>query len=792
MKKPRWLLLSVVVALLAALVVPQAAADSDADVASDVPPGTPVADPVTESPVPSDLGLVLKEFAQFPKSEPNPVPVDPRLMRHARINHLSELPDGSGRMAVSDLNGKLYLLPKAGGTPHPYIDVGATFAADDFFSGRGLGSGFGFTTFHPDFKTNGKLYTVHTERGPSQLAKTPDLPGMPGNFLHSVVTEWTASNPAASTFSGTRREVLRLAFNGQIHAIQQIDFNYSATRGEADYGKLYLAVGDGGSGWNSDWPQDKSVPQGKILRIDPLGRNSANGKYGIPADNPFVGTPGAIGEIYAVGMRDPHRFAWDTGGNRAMYLGHIGEHANEGVYKVDSGDNFGWSEREGSYAFDQTDRCFVHTVPADDAKFGYDYPVAEFDHNPPTDWSCTSDSGHAISGGQVYRGQALKGLTGRYIFGDLVDGRVFSTNTREMDDRIDKTARIEQLQTYDVNGNRLTLQQLVGSPRVDLRFAKDASGELYFLAKATGKIWKIVGTKRAPATLEVEPSLARNMVAHYDFDHPFPQNISQTREMETDRGSSNTYIDLVNGLESMRAANGGAFPGSANALQTMQVSPDAASNDDWKAGIFREAGQPTLRAFNAAKQTTVMGWFKLMGDHPNPNSNTADPADRYNATGLAGILSGNSDGHGVRALLEVINVNGEQRLVALGRRVDTGASQTFAANEDWRTLLPQGQWVHLAATFDFSTGTMALYKNGERLSGFYTTPGDPWALAGTNGTARTSATDPRGIKIGGSFPQNTREQNPCNCQMDSLMFLDKAADPGQVKAQYRRMVNPRP
>ena len=361
-----------------------------------------------------------------------------------------------------------------------------------------------------------------------------------------------------------------------------------------------------------------------------------------------------------------------------------------------------------------------------------------------------------------------------------------------MDDSKNTRAPISQLQTYDVNGNRLTLQQLVNSPRVDIRFAKDHAGELYFISKANGKIWKVVGTKRGPADLEVEPSLARNMVAHYDFDHPFPQNISQDREMEIDRGSSNTYIDLINGVEAMRVANAGAFPGSGNAVQTKQVNPTVNGDDDWKAGIYREAGQPTLRPFNAVKGTTVMGWFKVEGDHPNPNSETADPNDKFNAVGLAGILSGNSDGHGVRALLEVINVNGELKLVALGRRLDEGASQTFAANEDWRTLLPSGQWVHLAATFDFSKGTMALYKNGERLPGFYTTPGDPWALADAGPNAATSPTDPRGIKIGGSYPQNTKEQNPCNCQMDSLMFLDKVAGPGEVKAQYRRMTTGRP
>jgi hypothetical protein len=125
------------------------------------------------------------------------------------------------------------------------------------------------------------------------------------------------------------------------------------------------------------------------------------------------------------------------------------------------------------------------------------------------------------------------------------------------------------------------------------------------------------------------------------------------------------------------------------------------------------------------------------------------------------------------------------RLVALARRVDGGSSQTFAANEDWRTLLPPNEWVFLAATFDFDKGRMALYRNSEPLAGFYTLPGDPWGLVGPPEPDFTSATDPRGIKIGGSFPQNTRETNPCNYRMDSLMFLDRAATRGEVRAQHR-------
>jgi hypothetical protein len=284
----------------------------------------------------------------------------------------------------------------------------------------------------------------------------------------------------------------------------------------------------------------------------------------------------------------------------------------------------------------------------------------------------------------------------------------------------------------------------------------------------------------APADQDVLPSLGRNLVAHYDFEHPVPGNPAQER----DRGRSGTTIDLVNGGAAMRVEDG-AHGSSRFSIQTQQVNPTVAGNDDWKAGTYSATGVPTLDAFNAVRETTIMGWFKTTGPNPSPNSNSANPDDFYGAIGLAGVLSGDSDGHAVRALLELINVEGTMRVVALARRVDGASSQTFAAEEDWPAILPLNEWVFLAATFDFDTGEMRLYRNGRPLDGFYTLPGDPWGLIGDPEPDLTSPTDPRGIKIGGSFPQNTRETNPCNCRFDSLMFLDRALGSGEIRGQHR-------
>ncbi|MBM2618285.1 hypothetical protein JIG36_22245 [Actinoplanes sp. LDG1-06] len=269
---------------------------------------------------------------------------------------------------------------------------------------------------------------------------------------------------------------------------------------------------------------------------------------------------------------------------------------------------------------------------------------------------------------------------------------------------------------------------------------------------------------------DVHPSLRPNLVAYYDFDHPMRGDPA----LEQDQGRSSTEIELVNGGAAMRVADR-AYPGGGRVLQTRQVNPGVTGNDDWKAGTWSASGVRTLRAFSGVEGSTVMGWFKRSMD---------GPAAGFNAIGLAGVLTGDSDGHGVRALLELIDVNGELKLVALGRRIDGGNSQTFAANEDWKTLLPKDEWVHLAATFDFTRGTMALYRNGKPVPGFYTRTDDPWLVNGP-GPHVTTATDPRGIKIGGSFPQNTLERNPCDCRMDALMFLDRSLTAREVANQYR-------
>jgi len=282
----------------------------------------------------------------------------------------------------------------------------------------------------------------------------------------------------------------------------------------------------------------------------------------------------------------------------------------------------------------------------------------------------------------------------------------------------------------------------------------------------------------------VIPDLVTNLICYYDFDHPVSGNAAR----ENDLGSSGTEINLINGGAAMRVSDG-AYVGSMMSLQTQQINPASNGNDDWKAGVYQTNGITALDAFGSVAGITLMGWIKPTDTNPNLNSGTAATNDFYNAVGLFGLLAGNSEGHGVRALLEVINVSGTLRLVALGRPIDTGSSLILAATNDWQVLIPSNTWTHLVATFDFDNGTMALYRNGDPLAATYTSGGDPWGVIGGAEPDLTSSSNPAGIKIGGSYPQNTQEFNAFNGRFDDLMLFNKVLSATEVQSQYASFLN---
>ncbi len=447
--------------------------------------------PIHERIVPDGLTVRILDWVQVPDSGDPAEPARISLAYHSR--------DGSGRLFVNDLRGYLYVIRD--GDISLYLDVAAS--SSFFTSTGGKGIGFHAFSFHPDFATNGKLYTIHSE---TPDAGVPDFVGFRSAppFGHSVIVEWTSADPGADVFSGTSREVLRIEQPGHLHHVQEIGFNPNAVPGGADYGILYIAQGDG-TELNAN-PQSLETPHGALLRIDPAGTDGVNGQYGIPPDNPFFGDgdPDTLDEIWAYGFRNPQRFSWDTGGSQKLLLADIGQANVEEINLVVPGGNYGWNEREGTFLFDTNQTNVVYPLPPDDEDFGYMYPVAQYDHDEGSAVLGRS----AVIGGFVYRGDRIPSLYGRYVFGDLVNGRIFQVP--ETDLVQGSQATIHELSFIDAAGDAVTMLDLTQTDRFDLRFGIDEIGEIYVLSKADGKVRRLVSAVLPDSDSDGEPDVSDN------------------------------------------------------------------------------------------------------------------------------------------------------------------------------------------------------------------------------------------------------------------------------------------
>ena len=495
MRKNKWFLLTSVAVLVGLLHVPQAAALSVQQVVAHV--DEPIADPIPEDPIPSGLGLTVEEFATFPQSEPIPAPIDPRLMRQARINYIGEMPDGSGRRSCPTSTASCTSSTRT--ACRTSTSTWAPRSRPQFFSGRGLGQGFGFVTFHPDFRQQRQVLHRPHRAGVASATEAPDC--RPSRTPSSTASSPSGRRPIRlpRTFAGTHREVLRIGFGGQIHGIQQIDFNPTAKRGDEDYGLLYLAVGDGGLGVGNNDPQNLAMPHGKMLRIDPRRRTAPTaGTASRPSTRSWAGRARSARST-RYGFRDPHRFSWDRRDGphvprphrRARHRGDL-----RGPRRATT--SAGASARARSSSTRAPANPCDRLLPAARRRraVGYTYPVAAYDHNPPPGWNCTSDVGRGIAGGFVYRGHDVPALRGKYVFGDLVDGRVLYTE----DGRCAGAEPGHDPPAHALRRRRASESRCRTSagrrPRSTCGSAATPHGELYILAKANGKIWKVTGTRR--------------------------------------------------------------------------------------------------------------------------------------------------------------------------------------------------------------------------------------------------------------------------------------------------------
>ena len=265
------------------------------------------------------------------------------------------------------------------------------------------------------------------------------------------------------------------------------------------FGLLYIGVADGGSGGDPlNLAQNLKAGFGKIMRIDPLGSNSANGEYGIPADNPFANDSDdtILAEIYAYGVRNPQHFAWDSS-NGNMFFTEIGQSIVEEISLVTAGANFGWNDWEGSFEFISRSEVKLTNQRGDP---GVTYPVAEYDHRDPL-----LQRRSAATGVFVYRGSAIPQLANRVLWGDLPSGEIFYFDADHLPSGGQAAVRRVLLLRDGVGKTLLQLiqeknrqQGKEAAVRVDLRLGAGPDGRVFIMNKHDGTIRLLVPRQLAP------------------------------------------------------------------------------------------------------------------------------------------------------------------------------------------------------------------------------------------------------------------------------------------------------
>ena len=326
----------------------------------------------------------------------------------------------SPELFVVEKTGKVFSYDQDFKKRHLFLD------ASSIITTRGNEQGLLSIAFHPNYSNNGQLFLFYT-------AKNGD------NTLARLIV----NPPNAKQTDLSSLEVL----------IAQEDPASNHNGGMLTFGKdgyLYLGMGDGGSGgdpWNN--AQNLETLLGKMLRIDVDHKKG----YSIPEDNPFANQQNILPEIWAYGLRNPWRHSFDreTGD---MWIADVGQDKWEEIHwqSVDSigGENYGWRLMEGNH-------CFLPRKSCDDGSLIK--PVAEYSHK----YGCS------VTGGYVYRGQKIKALYGKYVFGDFCTGTIW---------------------TIDKN-NEFEMKEFIKTDIKISSFGEDAEGELYVL-DYRGKVFKFV------------------------------------------------------------------------------------------------------------------------------------------------------------------------------------------------------------------------------------------------------------------------------------------------------------
>jgi glucose/arabinose dehydrogenase len=279
---------------------------------------------------------------------------------------------GDGRLFVVEQAGRVWQVVAGERLDPPFLDIRSQVGSD------GNEQGLLGLAFHPRFTENGQLFVNYTDlRGDTVIARFTLDPATGRPDPASEAWLLTIDQPYGNHNGGD------LAFGPD--------------------GYLYIGTGDGGSGGDPlGNGQSLGTPLGKILRLDV----DAGDPYTIPPDNPFVGNADVRQEIWAFGLRNPWRFAFDpTSGD--LYVGDVGqgdwEEINFQPAASPGGENYGWNVREASHPF------------SGEIAPGMVDPVAEYGH----------DQGCSVTGGVVVRDPGLPAWNGVYLYGDYCSGRIW-------------------------------------------------------------------------------------------------------------------------------------------------------------------------------------------------------------------------------------------------------------------------------------------------------------------------------------------------------------------------------
>lgn len=473
----------------------------------------------------------------------------------SRVNAIREETGGSHRWFLPVVSGPIYIYDKNSKAFTTYLDFNGhgenRGLFKKFFTLSGYGNGINGFNLDPEYRTNGRFYTTHMEDPSIEASGIPQntmFPGLqtagytvtapittPGPVMHQgVLIEWTDTNPSNNTFEGTAREVFRLWFNTRNHQLGEVVFNPTARPGDPDWRVLYIDVGDGGSGENRNVeirpnPQRLDTMVGKIVRIIPdlnlhtsTSTVSDNGRYRIPNDNPFAKTPGARKEIWAYGLRNPHRLAFTidpaNAANNRLVASICGLNTWEMISIIHKGANYGFPLREGPEAVTLDNG--TAPLPADDrlpviidgtrtaGMVAPTYPVIV--------WAHDMRGGDCAGSGYLYNGKEVPALRGKFVYNDITTGRIWYSEYKDMlaaDDGNPKTmAKMYEVkilwdkQTYDTmmpivkttfrargsKAEHMNGKGRVSGERADVRLAVDHAGEMYVYSKSDGMIRKIV------------------------------------------------------------------------------------------------------------------------------------------------------------------------------------------------------------------------------------------------------------------------------------------------------------